>query len=246
MKYRNVHFVGVGGAGMAPLAELTLRGGARVSGSDLIENSHTRKLRELGVAMTLGHAAENLPPETDAVVFTSAAAADNPELGEARKRGLPLFRRGEYLGIWSAQYRTVVAVSGSHGKTSITAMLGTASRWRRCRRGFRALLGRAKCRFGRQPAMATGIFRDRSRPKATAHTSFSTANSGLCPTLMRPRLERPRAKLRRIFQRSAHFPAACLFGSPECDALFALHRRGADCAGGLTQRGGKCPQPAGI
>lgn len=117
------HFIGIGGAGMAPLAELTLRRGHRVSGSDLTDNAKCRHLRELGATVAVGHAPENLPPDTDLAVYSSAVGPDNCERRRAAALGLEQLRRGEYLARFAAGYRRCVAVTGSHGKSSITALL---------------------------------------------------------------------------------------------------------------------------
>ncbi len=115
-----VHFVGIGGAGMCALAEGMARAGVSVSGSDLRLGASTEVLRSLGVALFQGHAAEQLG-EADAVVRTAAVGEDNPEVSEARARGLPIAKRAEALGQWVAR-GTVVAVAGTHGKTSTTTM----------------------------------------------------------------------------------------------------------------------------
>ena len=90
------HFIGVGGIGMSGLAELLVRQGYRVSGSDLAEGAITRRLAELGVRVYLGHRAENLG-DADVVVHSTAVKEDNPELAAARARGLKVLRRGEIV-----------------------------------------------------------------------------------------------------------------------------------------------------
>jgi UDP-N-acetylmuramate--alanine ligase len=120
------HFIGVGGIGMSGLAELLVRQGHRVSGSDLAEGAITRRLETLGVRVSLGHRAENL---TDAavVVHSTAVKEDNPELAAARARGLTVLRRGELLArLMEGHFQ--VAVTGAHGKTSTTAMTGAILR----------------------------------------------------------------------------------------------------------------------
>ena len=121
----HIHFVGIGGAGMAPLAELLLRRGESVSGSDLEVNAKCASLQALGAQIFAGHRKENLQHTANAVVFTSAAAADNPEVAEAKKLGIPCFRRGEYLAEFARHYRRVIAVSGTHGKSSISALISS-------------------------------------------------------------------------------------------------------------------------
>ncbi len=118
-----LHFVGIGGAGMAPLAGIALEQGHAVSGSDREANVKTALLAERGAAVAIGHDRANLPAGVELVIHSSAVAADNPELAAARERGVPVMRRGEYLAESSNRNRRLIAVSGSHGKTSVTAMI---------------------------------------------------------------------------------------------------------------------------
>lgn len=118
-----LHFVGIGGAGMAPLAQLARHLGYEVSGSDREANAKTDELLRRGICVKIGHAADNLPPETELVVYSSAVAEDNPERAEAFRRRLPQVRRGEFLAELARSYRRVAAVSGAHGKSSTTALL---------------------------------------------------------------------------------------------------------------------------
>ena len=118
-----IHFIGAGGAGMAPLAGIVLELGCRVSGSDLLDNGKCRALRAQGCAIATGHRAENLPGDAQAVVYSSAVAPDNPELLAARSHALPAWRRGEFLSLLARRFRRPVAVAGAHGKTSVTALL---------------------------------------------------------------------------------------------------------------------------
>jgi len=120
---RHIHFVGIGGAGTAPLAEIMLQRGYSISGSDLCLNIKTEHLKQQGSLIFQGHSGKNLPAETQLLVYSSAASDDNPELVKARKLNIPCLRRGEFLAELSSLYPRTVAVSGSHGKTTITAML---------------------------------------------------------------------------------------------------------------------------
>jgi UDP-N-acetylmuramate--alanine ligase len=120
---KHIHFVGIGGAGSAPLAGIMLRKGCSVSGSDLISNKQTEELRRDGAQIFEGHSAGNLPSETRLLVYSSAAAKDNPELLRARELNIPCMRRGEFLAKLASTYPRSVAVCGCHGKTTITAML---------------------------------------------------------------------------------------------------------------------------
>jgi len=120
-----LHFTGIGGIGMSGLAEVCLAAGCRVSGSDLKLSAITERLSRLGARIAEGHAVENLG-DAQTLVVTSAAAEDNPEVAEARRRGLPILRRGELLAELM-RHKSGVAVGGSHGKTSTTGMLACAA-----------------------------------------------------------------------------------------------------------------------
>ena len=128
MSRRQVHFIGIGGAGMAPLAELTLCRGLGVSGSDLSGNSKTSRLAALGAQITIGHNAAAVPADAEMVVYSSAVPQRNPERMRAAALGIPQLRRGEYLAHFAGNYRRVIAVNGSHGKSSITAALSSILR----------------------------------------------------------------------------------------------------------------------
>ncbi|NIM07038.1 MAG: UDP-N-acetylmuramate--L-alanine ligase [Armatimonadetes bacterium] len=118
---RSAHFIGIGGIGMSGLAQVLLARGWQVSGSDLADSAAVAHLRELGAHISIGHDGSNLG-EADLVVYTDAVSPDNPELTLARKKEIPLLRRSELLGRLTADMRTI-AVSGTHGKTTTTAML---------------------------------------------------------------------------------------------------------------------------
>jgi UDP-N-acetylmuramate--alanine ligase len=123
---RRLHFIGIGGAGMSGLALVCSRLGAEVGGSDRADSSYIERLREAGLRPSIGHDAANLPNDATVVVST-AIAADNPELALARERGLEVLHRGELLAQLCAEKR-LIAVAGSHGKTTTTAMLVWALR----------------------------------------------------------------------------------------------------------------------
>ncbi len=120
------HFIGIGGIGMSGLAELLVRQGYGVSGSDLAEGAITRRLAELGVRVHLGHRADHLG-DAAVVVHSTAVKEDNPELAVARARGLEVLRRGELLAELMKNH-TQVAITGAHGKTSTTAMTAAVLR----------------------------------------------------------------------------------------------------------------------
>jgi UDP-N-acetylmuramate--alanine ligase len=120
MKGRRLHFIAIGGAGMSGLALVAKRLGAEVTGSDRAESSYVERLRAAGIEPHLGHDAEHVPAEAEVVVST-AVPEDNPELVRARERGQTVIHRGELLAELCSQ-RRLLAVAGTHGKTTTTAM----------------------------------------------------------------------------------------------------------------------------
>jgi UDP-N-acetylmuramate--alanine ligase len=117
-----VHLIGIGGIHMSAIGQLLREQGVAVSGSDLRPSSLTEKLAAMGATVAYGHAAANVPVGTALVVTTAAAADDNPELGEARRRGIPVLLRAEMVARLMEGKR-VVAVSGAHGKTTTSSLI---------------------------------------------------------------------------------------------------------------------------
>ncbi len=126
MAVTSYHFIGIGGIGMSGLAELLVRQGHRVSGSDLAANAITQRLQTLGVAVYEGHRPENLD-DAQVVVYSSAVREDNPELALARVQGREVLRRGQMLACLM-QGHCQIAITGAHGKTSTTAMVAAVLR----------------------------------------------------------------------------------------------------------------------
>lgn len=120
---QRVHFVGVSGIGMSAAAEITMASGVQVSGSALEENELTRRLTDLGLTFSHGHSARH-SRGSDVVVVSAAVPEDNPEVAEARQRGIPVYLYSEYLGRLMEDKRGI-AVAGTHGKTTTTAMMAT-------------------------------------------------------------------------------------------------------------------------
>jgi UDP-N-acetylmuramate--alanine ligase len=117
-----IHFVGIGGIGMSGIAEVLHNLGYRVQGSDLADSANTRRLAGLGIAVKIGHRAENLD-SAEVIVVSSAVKPDNPELVAARARRLPVVRRAEMLAELM-RLKWSIAIAGTHGKTTTTSMLG--------------------------------------------------------------------------------------------------------------------------
>lgn len=117
-----IHFIGIGGIGMSALARLYLARGYEISGSDAEDSAILKALSKEGSKVSVGHATANLPAKLDMVVYTEAILVDNPELKEVRNRGICVRTYFEALGEISAEFKTI-AVAGTHGKTTTTAIL---------------------------------------------------------------------------------------------------------------------------
>src|SRR5699024_6238322 len=110
---------------MSALAEVLLKDGVIVSGSDSKASAIVKKLEDKGVKIYIGHSGENLVKDIDLVVYTDAISDDNPEYLKAREENIPLLDRGNFLGQLMTKYKTSIAISGTHGKTTTTGMLST-------------------------------------------------------------------------------------------------------------------------
>src|SRR5438132_1046193 len=118
-----IHFVGIGGIGMSGIAEVLVNLGHAVIGSDVAEGANVKRLRDKGVKIAIGHAAQNIDG-ADVVVVSSAIKRDNPELVAARAQRLPVVRRAEMLAELM-RLKSCVAIAGTHGKTTTTTMVAT-------------------------------------------------------------------------------------------------------------------------
>ena len=119
---RKIHFSGIGGAGMTPLAMLLSELGFSVSGTDLAESDNVRRLRELGIDVRVPHI-EELPASVGLLVRSLAVPDNSPELEYSRAEGIPVWSRAQLLGAVASAHGRTVAVAGSHGKSTTTAML---------------------------------------------------------------------------------------------------------------------------
>lgn len=119
---KRVHFVGIGGISMSGLAEVLISNGYKVSGSDRDSSPLTDKLKSLGATIYIGHSSDNVL-ESDLVVYTAAISDSNPELQKARELSIPLMDRAEFLGSLMKDYERGIAISGTHGKTTVTSMV---------------------------------------------------------------------------------------------------------------------------
>jgi UDP-N-acetylmuramate--alanine ligase len=122
-RIKRIHFVGIGGVGMAGIAEVLLSEGYQVSGSDITDNALTKRLRSIGAEIFLGHRAENIK-NADVIVRSSAVDMNNPELQAARDLHIPMVARAEMLGELM-RFRYGIAIAGTHGKTTTTSLVSS-------------------------------------------------------------------------------------------------------------------------
>jgi len=120
-RFKQIHFIGIGGYGMSALALILLKKGYRVSGSDIRDSSLTASLVEAGAKIVIGHLKENIG-SAELVIYSTAIAGDNPETEEAVRRGITLWHRSELLATL-LNSANGIAIAGAHGKTTTTAML---------------------------------------------------------------------------------------------------------------------------
>lgn len=121
--YKNVYMIGIGGISMSAIAEYLSHKNCKVSGSDRINSHITKRLENQNIKVYIGHNEKNLDVSIDLVVYTAAIHNDNPEIIKAKSLGIKLVNRAEMLEIIMEDYKYSIAVAGSHGKTSVTAMI---------------------------------------------------------------------------------------------------------------------------
>ena len=119
----HIHFIGIGGISMSGLAEILLNEGFTVSGSDAKESALTQHLEKKGARIFYGQKASNINDGIDCVVYTAAISKTNEELMEVVSRGIPTLTRAALLGQLMKNYKTPIAVSGTHGKTTTTSLI---------------------------------------------------------------------------------------------------------------------------
>lgn len=122
-RIEQIHFVGIGGAGMSGIAEVLLNQGYRISGSDISASANTRRLQKLSCSVFIGHRAENIEG-ANVLVVSSAVDEKNPEIIAAREQRMPIVRRAEMLAELM-RFRHGIAVAGTHGKTTTTSMIAS-------------------------------------------------------------------------------------------------------------------------
>ncbi|MBO5318235.1 MAG: UDP-N-acetylmuramate--L-alanine ligase [Ruminococcus sp.] len=119
---KHIHFIGIGGSGMYPLAQILHSQGYFLTGSDNNETETLDAVRKMGIPVFIGQRAENIEG-ADLIVHTAAIMEDNPELMAARQSGIPVLERADLLGIITSWYDNAVCVTGTHGKTTVTSMI---------------------------------------------------------------------------------------------------------------------------
>ena len=119
---KRIHFIGIGGSGMCPLAEILRSEGFELSGSDMNEGETLERIKSYGIPVYMGHAAGNIDG-AELVVYSAAIKETNPERKAAAEQGIPCIERSVMLGVVTRRYKRSIAVSGTHGKTTTTAML---------------------------------------------------------------------------------------------------------------------------
>ena len=119
---KRIHFIGIGGSGMCPLAEILNSEGYQLSGSDMNEGETLDRIKGYGIPVYMGHRAENIDG-AELVVYSAAIKEDNPERKAAVEQGIPCIERSVMLGVVTRRYKRSIAVSGTHGKTTTTSMV---------------------------------------------------------------------------------------------------------------------------
>lgn len=119
----HIYFIGIGGISMSGLAEILLTEGFTISGSDRAPSDLTHILTQCGASVYYGQREENITPDIDLIVYTAAIKPDNPELTAAGRLNIPTLTRAQLLGQMMKNYKTPVAISGTHGKTTTTSMI---------------------------------------------------------------------------------------------------------------------------
>lgn len=119
---KHFHCIGIGGIGLSAIAEILIKQGHRVTGSDVKETDISNHLKKLGAEVYIGHKGSQIG-NCDMVIYTAAVSDDNPELIEAKAKSIPAISRAEMLGILMKNYPYSIAISGTHGKTTTTSMV---------------------------------------------------------------------------------------------------------------------------
>ena len=127
--FKRIHFIGIGGVGMCPLAQMLIESGYKISGSDCSESANVKMLRNIGAKIYIGQDGKNLlnsdgTPSCDAVVYSTAIPKTNPEMVKANELKIPILHRSDINAFFVNAKNKGIAVAGSHGKTTTTSMIG--------------------------------------------------------------------------------------------------------------------------
>lgn len=120
---KTIHFVGIGGTGVSALASIAIDRGCKVQGSDASKSKYTDELEKKGCKIYFKHSGENISNNINLLVYSGAIKKNNPELIEASRKGIKCMSRSQFLGLITSDFENLIAVSGSHGKTTTTSML---------------------------------------------------------------------------------------------------------------------------
>ncbi len=232
---RRIHIVGLGGSGMSAIAEVLVGTGHRISGSDLVDSPVLARLADRGIEVHVGHAAEHVGTP-DAVAISTAIPATNPEVVAARERGIPVLRRADLLAAITATWRTI-AVAGTHGKTTTSAMLTITLR----RAGFDPayIVGGDLRDLGRGAAVGAGDILVVEADESDG-TFVELATAGVIVTNVEPDhldFYGTFENLERTFDRfisQAAGPKVVCIDDPGARALVARHRAGGEDSGLIT------------
>lgn len=119
---KRIHMIGIGGSGMCPLAEILHGLGYVITGSDNNQSAPLQRVKNLGIQVYMGHSANNIG-DAELIVYSAAISQDNPELAEAKNKGIPTIERSYLLGALTKRYKNCIGVCGTHGKTTVTSMI---------------------------------------------------------------------------------------------------------------------------
>jgi UDP-N-acetylmuramate--alanine ligase len=152
---KHIHFIGIGGVGMSAIAQVLLEKGLRISGSDKRENIFTIRLASLGAKVYVGHQASHVRG-AEAVVYSAAVRPDNPEIKYARKNQMPVIPRARMLSQVLSESQRSIAITGTHGKTTTSAMITSIL----CFAGHKPtfMVGGELCDLGTNAGLGDGNF----------------------------------------------------------------------------------------
>ena len=123
-EYKNIHLIGIGGASMYSIAAMLKNDGKNVTGSDMSTSDNITYLEKLGIKITIGHNTNNLK-DVDLVIYSAAIGDDDEELLYARNNNIETIERAIFLGEYTKAYENLICISGTHGKSTTTAMISS-------------------------------------------------------------------------------------------------------------------------